>query len=229
MANDLAAMIARIAAETARPDLAVGGSNEQRTRDAITTAISEYQKQRLRFNETSYSFNTVVGSFAYGAGFGVTADAVIPLLKSIDYVDVYDGSTFEEISRVEPNVIHLAFNAGDIGKPMEYAYESNTLIMWPKPDKVYTIFVGSTYSVAAPASDAEANNPWMTTGELLIRCRAKYELYSNLLRNDKEAARFSPDPGGNNGKDGETYRAFKSLKGEANRITGTGRIRPMRF
>ena len=75
MANDLTAMIFRIAAELgARFDLAgAAGSatpstpNSEAIRNAINTAISIYQKQRFRFNEVDPSnpitFTTIAGDF----------------------------------------------------------------------------------------------------------------------------------------------------------------------
>lgn len=226
-------MIARIASEMARPDFAIGGSREQMCRDAISTGITEYQKQRFRFSDINpaipTTFNTVPGQSVYQ----FADNANIPTLYIFDYVNVALGNTLQQLGRVDPERIHLDIQQfQQSGFPTSYAYEGNSIIIYPVPDIVYPVYIGAHLLVPAPQADDEANNPWMTVGvaELLIRSRAKFELSVHVTRNNDMAALMSPDPPGDNGNiTGQTYRAWKSLKGEANKITGTGKVRAMRF
>lgn len=231
MAGTLADMIFRIAAELgSRFDLAgAAGSasqtapNSEAIRNAITTAISEYQKQRFRFSEINPgvppTFNTVGGQSVYST-------VASPLISSsffIDYLNIQIGNTLMELSRRTPEELHLdnqLFNQA--GMPTEWAYEGNSIILYPIPDIPYTIYIGAHVNVPAPATDSEANNPWMTSAELLIRSRAKYEIACHVTRNKDMMAMMDP-------QNGATARAFSSLKGEGNKITGTGRMRAMRF
>lgn len=200
--------------------------NANAIRNAITTAISEYQKERFRFSDINpgvpTSFVTVPGQSVYT----VAANAQIASMYFIEYINIVIGATLQELGRVTPERQHLNIQTNNQnGFPSSFAYEGNSLILYPVPDIVYTLYIGGHLFVAAPATDAETGNPWMTTAELLIRCRAKYELSLHVTRNYDMAGKMSPDPQEN----GATYRAWKSLKGSGNKITGTGKIRPMRF
>jgi hypothetical protein len=235
MANDLTAMIFRIAAELgSRFDLAgaVGSANQsapnsEAIRNAINTAISIYQKERFRFNEIDPSnpltFQTIPGDSTYS-----TSDlSNISSSFYIDYLNIQIGNTLMGLDQVTPERQHLNIQLfTQFGLPTTYAYEGNTLILYPVPTAVFTIWLGGHILVAGPQTDGEQNNVWMTpqNGERLIRCRSKYEIATHVTRNAQMAATLSPEP------DGETYRAFRSLKGEANKITSTrGRIKPMAF
>lgn len=231
MANDLAAMVARIAAEIARPDLAgvapiAGSPNANAIRNAITTAISEYQKQRFRFSDINPGVPTTFVTVAGRSVYSISDNPNIASVYFIDYLNIVLGNTLQELGRVTPEEQHLniqLFNQS--GFPSSYAYEGNSLILYPVPDQVYTLYLGGHILVAAPAADTEAGNPWMTTAELLIRSRAKYEIATHVTRNPTMAAAMSPDPNEN----GQAYRAWKSLKAEGNKITGRSKVRAMQF
>jgi hypothetical protein len=77
---------------------------------------------------------------------------------------------------------------------------------------------------------SEAGNVWMNWAEQLIRCQAKYEIATHITRNPAMASAMSPDAnGGPNGQPGETWRAWRRLKNETNKIASTGRIRAMQW
>jgi hypothetical protein len=232
MAGTLGDMVARIAAEMRRPDLAfaaatVGNPNGNAIRLAIATAISEYQKQRFRFSDANIdptvpTFQTVAGRSKYT----VADSPVISSMFLIDYIDIQIANTLQALVRGTPNQLHIDIQINNqSGFPSVYAYEDDSLLLYPVPDIAYNMFVGAHINIAAPASDIAVGNVWMNEGELLIRSRAKYEIYKHILRNAPMALAMSPDPEEN----GETYKAWKSMKAVGNKITGTGRVRPMRF
>ena len=235
MAQDLTAMIFRIAAELgARFDLAgaVGSANQsapnsEAVRNGINTAISVYQKQRFRFNEIDPSnpvtFNTVPLQAVYS-----TADnPVISSMFWIDYVNIQVGNTLVSLTQTTPERQHLNIQMfTQFGTPTSFAYEGNSIILYPVPTSVFPIWIGAHIMKAAPASDSEQNNVWMmpAQGERLIRCRAKYEIATHVTRNQQMATTLSPE------EPGESYLAWKSLKAEGNKITSTrGRVKPMAF
>lgn len=231
MANDLAAMVARIAAEMQRPDLAAaaataGNPSANAIRLAINTAITEYQKERFAFSDINPGVPTTFLTVVHQSVYPISAVPNLTAIYLIDYVQLQQGNTLLTLRRMTPKQIHSDIQINtSFGLPGEYAYEGNSLIFYPVPDQVYTVYLGGHIFVAAPATDAEANNPWMTNAELLIRQRAKYEIYKNVLRNDKMALAMSPDPDDN----GEAYKAYTSLKRRGNKITGTGRVRAPQF
>ncbi len=212
-------MIARIAAEIRRPALATGGQ----ILNAINDAIGYYQRERFRFNEVGavpVFFDTVIGQSIYGAA----ANNNIATMPYIDWVNILIGSTTEQLERVQPEEIYLMLQQNtQSGQPTSWAYDQNSIILYPQPSGVYRINVGGVFLLPGPTLGADRTNSWMNEAAQLIRCRAKYEIAVHVTRDDKMAARFSPEP------PGETWRAWRNLKGESNRATGTGRIRSMRF
>lgn len=225
MANDLAAMKSRIASELRRTDLTTEIAN------AITDAILVYQKERFRFSETvpnaPQTFDTVANQSVYD----FTANANIKTVLAIDYINYVLSNTVWRLVREQPETLKLWNQQTTmVGQPSWFAYEGNEIILSPIPNTVYTMTLGAFFVVAAPQSDSESGNPWMTDAERLIRARAKYEIAVHLLRNPSLAQSMSPNPPADNGGVvGAAYREWKALKGEANRITGRGIIRPMRF
>jgi hypothetical protein len=217
----LAIMVARVIDDLVRPDL------EPQIRESIATAISVYQKERFRFSDsiplTVPTFNTVIGQWIYTA----TDNPVIASMMKIDYVAAMIGGMLQTLTPVTPEEIRVYNQQGTMrGQPMYWAYEGNSLLIGPTPSAVYQITLDACRSVPAPASDSEIGNPWMTDGELLIRSRAKYEIALNITRNKQMQQDFSPLPP--NGEPGHaTWYAWKSLKGEGNRVTARGRVRAM--
>jgi hypothetical protein len=227
MAGDLATMKARIARELARPDLTT------QIADAINDAISIYAQERFRFSETSLSapptFNTVAGQAVYGPA----ANANISTMFKVDWVNMAVGGSaiFELIRDTPENLLLYNEQSGFLqGQPSSFAYRGNELLLSPVPDKAYAITLGLFLNVPAPAGDGTTGNPWMTDGELLIRSRAKFEIATHVTRNAGMAQAMSPDaPMENGGVVGASYRAWKMLKGTANRVVARGIIRPMAF
>lgn len=227
MAKSLNDMIARIASELGqRTDLAPGGAYPTVITNAISDAITIYQKERFRFNELAplspFTFNTVPNQAFYDAAF----DPRIGQLYKIDYLNYLIGVTLQKMERLMPEDIYLALQvAVTAGPPAEWAWDSNTIIMYPRPNLAYPITVLGYLTVPAPTDPGDTTNVWMNDAERLIRSRAKYEIALHFTRNDKMVAAMSPDLGSG----GAAERYYDELKGEANKIRGTSRIRAMRF
>jgi hypothetical protein len=225
----LAIMKARIASELARSNLTTQIAN------AISTAISVYQKERFRFNETlplaARTFTTVAGQPYYSGGAPtITPVTWLPNLQKIDYLNILIGNTVQQLTRADPESLRLLnFANTQSGQPISWALEGETIILYPTPSAAYPITIGAFFQYPEPADDAETGNRWMLDGELLIRSRAKYEIALHVTRNEMMQKAMSPYPptGGNEGH--AAYWAWKDLKGEANRLTGLGRIRSTQF
>lgn len=211
MANDLAQMKARILDEIDRADLV------SQTAYAITDAITFYQPERFIFNESrDITFNTVAAQEFYGKA----DNAAIPTMWSFDYLVLYLGGIPWPIKRRTPEYVEFANNNGLVtGQPYNYAWYNKQIRLGPVPDNAYIIRVAGRITYAAPASDAEANNPWMIDAEKLIRCRAKYELALNIIK-DTEMAQVMA---------AQVQEAYDQLKGITNRQTGTGVVTPTSF
>jgi hypothetical protein len=221
----LSALKARIALEISRPDLTGPIA------DAINDAITIYQKDRFRFSEispkTPLTFQTVGGQSVY-----TSSDLPdIGTMYFIDYILVQLGSTLITLDQDTPLNLHRLLQIGtQQGLPSSFAYEGDSLIIYPVPNTAYTCYLGAHILIAAPASDNEAGNKWMTDGERLIRSRAKYEIAVHNTRNMAMAEAMSPEaPPGGKATGHATWRYWRELKGEGAKITGQGRMRPMRF
>lgn len=210
-------------------ELKRSGTIDNQINEAISDAIKIYQRHRFRFSEAyDYNFSTVIGqeyysaSTAQPAGQGGLGAGQVPYM--IDYLAIQIGTARFDLVRKEPEDIDLLTQSGtQQGQPHTYAYFNEQIRFYPVPSAVYPIIVGAHQIIAAPAADTTANNRWMTDGERLIRCRAKYELAVHLgIDTETNMALFHPDRG-------ETYDAFIELKGEANKISGVGRVRPTQF
>lgn len=207
----LATMRTRIGSEIRRPGLT------SQIDAAIATAIGAYQSERWLFNERrNVTFSTVASQEFYTS----SDHASIPLLVKLDYAKVYVGNTAYDLEPSDPSTMEgLSDSATNTGQPGEYVYYGESLRLYPVPDAVYTIRLAGVFVVAAPASDGEASNPWMTTGERLIRSRAKLELALHVLFDQGMATAMGE----------ATAEAWADLKRRSNTMTGSGRIRSMPF
>lgn len=228
--NTFNAMVAQIAFELGqRADLTTTVIPR-----AINDAIQIYQKERFRFNELQplapFTFNTVQGQAFYGAA----ADARIPKLYKIDYLNFMLGGITTRMDRVTPEEIYLALDDQSQAGPLSsWAWDGDSIIIYPRPAaQVYPITVGGYLVVDGPAPSGygtDTTNPWMNAAERLIRSRAKYEIALHVTRNAAMVSAMSPDepPAGQQG--GASWRYYNELKSEANKIRGTGRVRSMQF
>ncbi len=171
----LGTMKARIAAETTRDDLDDAIASE------ITSAINFYRGKRFWFTEqaTGRTFNTSAGQSEYSGSGGVDIANII----RIDSITVIDNGQVYPLTLTTPQAIEIMINStgalGDV--PTYYSYYEQKLRFYPIPDGVYPVKIMGVYRVDAPASDSEADNPWMTDAEELIRFRAKRNLYLNWM------------------------------------------------
>ncbi len=196
---------------------------------AILDAIQIYQKERFRFNEnqplTPFVLNTVALQYIYTA----VDDARIAQLYKIDYINYLLGSTNNRMGRDVPEAVYLAtINGQASGPPGFWAYDGNSIAIYPQPNQVYQLTIGGYWAYPAPLPanySSDITNPWMNEAERLIRSRAKYEIALHVTRSKDMQAAMSPtvDSGGAC----DVY--YKEIKGEANKIRGTSRIRAMRF
>lgn len=207
----LADMVTRIQDEIARTDL-----NSQ-IRLCINDAIDYYQSLRFAFNESrDMTFTTVAGQEFYAAA----DNSNIPTLQSFDYIILYLGNIPWPLHRRPPVEIEKLNQNGLMkGQPWNFCYYNKQVRLGPVPDTTYSMRIAGQITFAAPATDTEANNPWMIDAEKLIRCRAKWELNLHYTRNQPQADAMKA----------AEIDALEQLKGRTNRLTGSGVIAPMAF
>lgn len=211
--STLAIMKARVADELARDDLTSQISY------AISDAITAYSDERWFFSETRDLALTTVASQEF---YDSDDLAAIATLTKIDYLTVYVGNQPFQLLPMKSFEIEWAVQNGtSTGQPSWYAYYNRQFRFYPIPDAAYTVRIAGSTVVAAPATDAEADNAWMTHAERLIRSRAKMELALHVLKDTELAAVMQQ----------AVTEAEDQLRGRTNTITqvGEGRISAMPF
>lgn len=217
--STLLAMKNRIASELRRSNIST------QIASAIDTAIESYRHERFFFNESrETTFNTISGQWQYD-------ETDVPDLANIlrwDYVLAEIGDSIYTLMPSSPQEIDTENSDGDFtGQPLTWAWYNSQLLIYPVPNDAFLIRIGGLIAKAAPASDEEANNVWMTHAERLIRCRAKYELYEHVLMDAIQAAKFSPD-----NDLGPTAKALQELRTRTAWLTNQGgafEITPTQF
>jgi len=171
-----AAMQSRIADEINRTDLT------SQIALAILSAITYYERRGWYFTSSrTLTFPTVLAKEFYT----VTDNADIPNLINIDSARITISTTeFVRLERVpytyleEVNLGGTAFT----GVPAQFAYYAQQIRLYPVPDAVYTITVSGVFPLTALSGSTDTN-VWTTQMEDLIRYRAKWDIYSNLIGN----------------------------------------------
>lgn len=211
--STLAVIKSRIADELARDDLT------SQIAYAITDAIEAYEDRRFHFNEgRAITFDTVASQEFYDSDDA----AALATVQKLDYVVLYIGDTPYHLRPMTPAEIETASTNGtNTGQPGWYCWYGNQIRLYPSPAGAWTVRIGASIKVAAPASDSEANNPWMTHAERLIRSRAKLELALHVLKDQDLAATMNA----------AVTEALEQLIGRTNLLTqvGNGRVEAMEF
>ena len=209
----LAIMKSRIADELARDDLT------SQIAYAIGDAVAAYEDERFFFNESrGLTFSTVIDQEFY-----TESDAAdIANLVKIDYVSLLTGDQPFQLLPMRPSEIEfLSTNGTSTGQPNWFLLYDESIRLYPVPDAIYTVRIAGVLKTAAPATDAEASNPWMTKAERLIRSRAKLELALHVLKDIELGAVMQQ----------AVEEAWVQLKSRTAQITqiGDGKVKAMEF
>lgn len=179
-----AVMIARIGSELRR-----GTSIDTQIGAAIDTAITYYQAERLFTKDGSNTLTTVAGQSDYT----LADQAWLGLVSRIDFVNLYIDNVARALARRNQEWMDIAITIANRADPRNWDFFAETMRFYPIPSAIWTVRVGGNFETAAPATTAETGNSWMLKGETLIRCHAKYELYTHVLANPQRAAELSPE------------------------------------
>ena len=209
----LATMKARIASDLVRDDLATEIAT------SIEDAIDAFRTTRFWFNELNdNSFSTVAAQAFYGA----TDDEDVSEYFEIDSLLLTTGSGANRwLTKSDPLELDwITDTSGANGEPNRWAAYNGGIRLYPVPDAVYTVRMTGGYEFPSPASDAEADNVWMTTARALITARAKFELYTHNIKSTEKILIW----GGQDGLGGKTGVELQRLRREGTKRMGTGRL-----
>lgn len=197
-------MQTRIANELVRTDLTA------EIQSAIQDAMTHYEGHRFWFNEQRATAVTVTGQEFY------------PL--PTDFIDL-DSLVLTENSNLrllEPRTMldmdNIRRATTERGRPETWALYQEQFRLYPIPDAAYTLTVA--YLRRLPALSAVTDtNAWMTRGEMLIRARAKKELYEHVMNDRDKAQRMER----------LEIQALAALVSQTEKRISTGRLTRTRF
>lgn len=194
--STLGIMKERIASELRRDDLSSASefrvlSSVSDIHDAIHTAIGEYQKENLYFKQSrgDVVFDTVADQARYTS----SDEANIARIIKIEYafIDIA-GFPFKLYPRrADWMDVDTSGDNPITSDPQFYSWYGEAIILEPVPSAAgYECRFGCILKTTAPATDNEASNRWMLDGELLIRSRAKAELYRHVIKDYQKADQY---------------------------------------
>lgn len=181
---------------------------------AIKSAIAHYENERFWFMEGNNTLSTSTSQEYYAL-----ADyAWIPyVIEFDDVIATINSTTRNTLRRQTDNYLDgIATNPGEVGQPRYYSYYAKQLRFWPIPDATYAVRVKGLFQ-AVTLSTTTDGNAWMVEGERLIRSRAKWDVYTNLLKDEQSAGEAKA----------EEMDAYQALDRSDTRRVVSGRITPM--
>lgn len=166
---------ARILDETKRPSLT------SQCAKAIEDAIEFYSTHRFWFNEAlDESITTVAGTASYTKPPYLRRLLQAEITIGGQRTDLYWGLPWEDYR-------YLTGGSPVSGQPTDLIFFGDRLYLYPTPAGTYPVSLTHT-SRLAPLSDDSGSNAWTTEAEPLIRARAKWDLFQNVIRDYAEAA-----------------------------------------
>lgn len=176
----------------------------------IKAAIRFYERRRLRFNETSTALATV-------------ANQTFILLPAnfliLDRLEVIQQTNQDfQLERRDFNYIRDMNAASAVGVPTDFTLYKDRIELAVIPDTIYSVPCYYLKSLTELSADADTNE-W-TTGawQDVIVARATKIMQADILRNDKEEAKFS--------RREDEY--LKNISSEQQQFQ-SGSIKPTRF
>lgn len=154
----------------------------EETKRAIKAAIRHYEYQRWPHNETATDVTATVGQsyIALPSNFLVLDD--VPRISVSGFTVELNSAT----SRAIRDMLSAAVN----GQPTHYSYYQNRLNIFAPPDSAYAVTVPYLKRLTELSAGGDTN-AWITGGwEDVIAYHATKLMWSNVLRNDKNASKF---------------------------------------
>lgn len=186
-------MQSRIANEIKRSDLTTQIQN------AIKSAIQAHESRPFWFTQGRATMTTTAGVKVYALPSTPTED----IFKKMRRVRIYRNGwlPLEEFGLQE--ALEYDVNTSQTGVPDHYFIEylekttpanDHATIgqMWllPIPDASYSVEL-HYFKELDPLTANSSENAWTDEAELLIRCRAKRELYTHVIRDTNEALKWA--------------------------------------
>ena len=183
--------------------------------EAIFSAIRFCSREPLFFNETrDVVFATKKGQAWYGKADERTIATALHI--RFVFLEKQNGE-LTQLKFQSPEKLETAQQTA--GEPFSYSYFAKRLRLYPTPDKSYRIRLLLEPYRLDDVLTADEETPWFSDAFDLIKARAKYELYKDILKDaDMAAASFN-----------DFNEKLSALKAETSRRNGSNLIKATVF
>ncbi|EJF79945.1 hypothetical protein [Bartonella doshiae] len=186
--------------------------------DSILTALRFCEREPFFFNEKrKLTFKTQSGKTWYGKEDGF----FLELEKALESVSLGEhGAMQKQLIPKSLEVLKKQYGEQPLqGTPLFYSYFEKKIGLFPTPKDVEIICVSYDPMHLGDVTVMEEDNPWLLHAFDLVKARAKYELYKNILKDPEYAAVSFND----------FQEQLKALQFETSRRKDFSNIVPMGF
>lgn len=181
-------------------------------------AIRYCERDVYYFNETrDVTFSTVAGQQWYGAADNANIPTLVRVIEA--YCERADGER-SRMGRSTPTDMGLVSdNSASQGEPDCWTYFGQRIRLYPIPDQAYTIRLQLGPYRLSTITNVSDSNAWTMEAFDLLKARAKFILYKDIIKDAVLAAEALND-----------YEdQHRALKAETSRRNGSGCIRATAF
>lgn len=166
-----ATMISRIEREIHRTN------KNAEVRSAILSAIEHFEEGR------QFHFNTErsIASTVIGQKFLPLPDDFVDFIGKFPLQITVNQSTYP-LNRRRWDYLQFIDLDAVVGRgiPFDWTYGDNQLRLYPIPQDIYILCLYYKKKLAAITAD-DTSNAWMVDGERVVRARAKWDIYTNVI------------------------------------------------
>ncbi|CAF26571.1 hypothetical protein [Bartonella quintana] len=187
-------------------------------RDSILTALRLCEREPFFFNKKrEATFKTQSGKTWYGQEEGI----FIQSEKNLEAVLLgTQAATQTQLFHKPIQALQQQYGSPPLqGTPLFYTCLEQKIGLFPTPQDVETVHLFYFPLRFGDEQLMEEGNPWLMHAFDLIKARAKYELYKNILKDPEYAAVSFKD----------FQEQLQALQFETSRRTDSAHILPMRF
>lgn len=154
--------------------------------ESIFSAIRFCERETFYFNESrEVVFQTRAGQRVYDEAESRHIESAVKIKNVYLRSDPHNKIELEQKS---PSSLEPLLSSAQQGTPVYYSYFDRKLYLYPTPDRVYQVQLILSPQRLSEIENVDEEHPWFVYGFDLIKARAKYELYKNILKDPDCAA-----------------------------------------
>ncbi|MBB5074411.1 hypothetical protein HNQ69_001553 [Bartonella callosciuri] len=164
----------------------IGDEYVRQIQESIFCAVRFCERESFYFNESrDVVFTTRAGKGVYDATDTRHIETAVKIRSVYLRSDPHHKLELEWKS---PFSLESSLSSEQQGRPVCYSYFDRKLHLYPTPDRAYQIQLLLSPMRLSEMESVDEEHPWFVHGFDLIKARAKYELYKNILKEPDCAA-----------------------------------------